>query len=166
MSSRIRSRGGKSAAGIHTIHIPRQRGRRGAQPFVVIVPERPSLTREALGFLGRTLWKARTALAPTGLALLAFPVTGLLHVLAWWSWLLVAPLAAGPVLWFGVVQRRRPARGHVLAWRIGLASLATIAVAWVALATAFGSLAGPLELFWLLTLIVAQTAWLIVRRSH
>lgn len=52
MSSRTRARGAKTAAGVHTIRIPRQRGRRGADPFVVVVPERPSLTREALAVVG------------------------------------------------------------------------------------------------------------------
>ncbi|KUN91124.1 hypothetical protein [Streptomyces caeruleatus] len=165
MSSRTRARGMK-AASVHTINIPRQRGRRGAQPFVVVVPERPSLTREALGFLGRSLWSSRRALAPTGFALLALIVTALLHVLGWWSGLALAPLAAAPVLWLGIIQRRRPAHGSALAWRIGLAALSTLAGGWAALAAGFGPLAGPLELVWLLGLIAAQTAWLIVRRTH
>jgi hypothetical protein len=156
----------KTAAGVHTIHIPRQRGRRGAQPFVVVVPERPSLTREAAGFLGRAVWKGRHALAPTGLALLALIITALLHVLGWWSGLVLAPLAVAPAVWFGVVQRRRPGRASTLAWRIGLAVLATVAFVWAALAAGFGPLAGPLELVWLLTLIVAQTGWLFVRRTR
>lgn len=107
MSSRTRSRGLKTAAGVHTVHIPRQRGRR-SQPFVVVVPEHPSLTREAFGFLGRTLWRFRTALAPTGLALLAWPLTAILHAIAWWSGLLLAPVAAAPLLWLSFMQRRRP----------------------------------------------------------
>jgi hypothetical protein len=61
VSSRTRTRG---AAGVHTVRIPHQRGRR-SQPFLIVVPDRPSLTREALGFLGRLLWTFRAALAPT-----------------------------------------------------------------------------------------------------
>jgi hypothetical protein len=156
----------KTAAGVHTVHIPRQRGRRGAQPFVVVVPERPSLTREALGFLGRALWRSRRTLAPTALALIAVPLAAILHALAWWSGLLLAPLAIAPVLWFGFLQVRRPGRGSVIAWRAGLTLLATAALAWLALAAGFGPLAGPLELLWLLTWIAAQSAWLIVRRTH
>ena len=163
MSSRTRSRGLKTAAGVHTVHIPRQRGRRGAQPFLVVVPEQPSMTREALGFLGRLLWRFRSALAPTGFALLAWPLTAILHAIAWWSGLLLAPLAAGPLLWFGIMQRRRPARTSVLAWRAGLTALATLALAWSAFAAGFGPLTGPLPLVWVLAWIVAQTAWLIVR---
>jgi hypothetical protein len=166
VSSRTRARTAKTAAGIHTVRIPRQRGRRGAQPFVVIVPEQPSLTREALGLLGRMLWRFRTALAPTLLAAAAVPLAAILHALAWWSGLLLAPLAFGPALWLGIVQRRRPGRRSVLAWRAGLAALTTAALAWVALAAGFGPLAGPLELLWLLTWIAAQSAWLIVRRTH
>ncbi|WP_033321221.1 hypothetical protein [Streptomyces yerevanensis] len=166
MSSRTRTRTVKTAAGVHTVRLPRQRGRRSAQPFVVVVPERPSLTREVLGFLGRALWRFRGSLAPTGFALLALVVTALLHLLGWWSGLVLAPLAAAPVLWLGILQRRRPARGSALAWRIALAALTTVAAAWAALAAGFGPLAGPLELVWLLTLIAAQSAWLIVRRTH
>ncbi|WEO97849.1 hypothetical protein A6P39_029645 [Streptomyces sp. FXJ1.172] len=166
MSSRTRTRGAKTAAGIHTVRIPRQRGRRATQPFVVVVPESPSLTREALGFAGRMLWRFRVALAPTALGLLALVVTAILHSIAWWSGLLLAPLAALPVLWLLVMQRRRPARTSVLAWRAGLTVLATVALAWAALAAGFGPLAGPLELIWLLIWLTAQTAWLIVRRSH
>ncbi|MGW2416434.1 hypothetical protein ACWCV5_30300 [Streptomyces tubercidicus] len=166
MSHRIRTRGGRAAASVHTVHIPRQRGRRGAQPFVVVVPERPSLSREALGFLCRALWKSRRALAPTGCAVLAFAGTALLHAMAWWSGLVMAPLAVAPALWLGLVHFRRPTQGSAALWRVGLALLATAAFAWAALAAGFGPLAGPLELVWLLTWIAAQTAWLIVRRTH
>ncbi|WSQ11161.1 hypothetical protein OG604_27340 [Streptomyces sp. NBC_01231] len=166
MSSRTRTRTVKTAAGVHTVRIPRQRGRRSAQPFVVVVPEHPTLTREALGFVGRALWRFRSSLAPTGFALLALVVTALLHVLGWWSGLVLAPLAAAPPLWLAIVQRHRPARTSALAWRIALAVLATLAFAWAALAAGFGPLAGPLELVWLLMLIAAQTGWLIVRRTR
>ncbi|MFF7371963.1 hypothetical protein [Streptomyces tricolor] len=166
MSSRTRTRMAKTAAGVHTIHVPRQRGRRRSQPFVVVVPERPSLAREAFGFLGRVLWRFRTALTPTFLAALAWPLTAVLHALAWWSALVLAPLAVAPVLWLGFVHIRRPARVAASAWRAGLALLATTAFAWLALAAGFGPLAGPLELIWLLAWLAAQTAWLIVRRAH
>ncbi|MFF5155380.1 hypothetical protein ACFY3N_03740 [Streptomyces sp. NPDC000348] len=166
MSSRIRARGAKTTAGVHTVRIPRQRGRRGAAPFVVVVPERPSLTREALAVVGGWLWRSRRALAPTALAVLALVVAALLHVIAWWSALLLAPTAAGPLAWLLITQRRRPATGSVLAWRIGLAALTSSALAWLAVAAGFGPLAGALELWWLLTLITTQTAWLIVRRTH
>ncbi|MGW7084885.1 hypothetical protein ACWGH2_15540 [Streptomyces sp. NPDC054871] len=168
MSSRTRSRTrtAKVSAGATTVRIPRQRGR-SAQPFVIVVPERPTLTSRLAGFLGRLLWAHRRALAPLGIALAAFPITAVLHALAWWSGLLLAPLAAGPLAWLLITQRRRPAADRsVLGWRIGLTALGTAATAWVATAAAFGPLAGPLELLWLLTLITAQTAWLIVRRTH
>lgn len=166
MSSRARARGVKTAAGVHTVRIPRQRGRRHAEPFIVVVPERPSLAREAAAVLGGLLWRSRHALVPTALALVAVVVAGLLHVMAWWSGLLLAPVAAGPLAWLLIVQRRRPATGTVLAWRIGLAALVSSALAWLATAAAAGPLAGALELWWLLTWITAQSAWLIVRRTH
>ncbi|BCK69794.1 hypothetical protein Srufu_037470 [Streptomyces libani subsp. rufus] len=165
MSSRSRTRSAK-AAGVTTVRLPRQRGRRAADPFVIVVPERPSLTRQAMTGLALILWNHRRALAPTGAALLAFLLTALLHALAWWSGLVLAPLAVAPVLWLGFVHFRRPAQGSSALWRIALALLATVAFAWVALAAWFGPLAGPLELVWLLTWIVAQAAWLIVRRTH
>ncbi|MFJ6391503.1 hypothetical protein ACIQJT_28275 [Streptomyces sp. NPDC091972] len=161
MSSRTRTR----AAGVHTVRIPRQRGRR-SQPFLIVVPDRPSLTREVLGFLGRLLWTFRAALAPTALALLALVVTALLHVLGWWSGLVLAPLALAPAVWFAVLQHQRPGHGSTLAWRIALSALATLIGAWAALAAAFGPWTGPLGLIWLIALIVAQSAWLIVRRTH
>lgn len=169
MSSRTRSRRSsvKVPVGATTVRIPRQRGRRSAQPFIVVVPDRPTLCREALGWVGRLLWTHRRALAPLALSVTALPLTAVLHALAWWSGLILAPLAAGPLGWLALMQRRRPAgdRG-VLGWRIGLALLATAATAWLALAAAFGPLAGPLELLWLLTLIAAQSTWFIIRRSH
>ncbi|MEU1558197.1 hypothetical protein ABZ517_36620 [Streptomyces scabiei] len=166
MSSRTRTRAVKTAAGVHTVRLPRQRGRRSAQPFVIVVPERPSLTREALGFVGRMLWRFRVSLAPTGLSVLAFVVAALLHVTAWWSSLVVAPLAALPVAWLLVMQRRRPARGATLGWRIGLSVLATLAAVWLALAAGFGPLAGPLPLLWLLIWITVQSVWFFVRPSR
>ncbi|MYT12176.1 hypothetical protein YWIDRAFT_01414 [Streptomyces sp. SceaMP-e96] len=165
MSSRSRTRAVK-AAGVTTVRIPRQRGRRAADPFVIVVPERPSLTRQALTGLALILWNHRRALAPTGAALSAFLVTALLHALAWWSGLVLAPLVVAPALWLGFVHFRRPSQGSAALWRVALALLATLAFAWVALAAWFGPLAGPLELVWLLTWLVAQTAWLIVRRTH
>ncbi|MFD9040492.1 hypothetical protein [Streptomyces bottropensis] len=162
MSSRTRTR---RAAGVHTVRIPRQRGRR-SDPFVIVVPERPSLTREALGFIGRMLWRFRRALAPTGAAALAFIAAALLHLTAWWSGLVIAPAALAPALWVLLMQRRRPASGSVFGWRIGLAALATLAAAWLALAAGFGPLTGPLVLLWLLVWITVQTTWFIVRPSR
>ncbi|MEH0635448.1 hypothetical protein QBA35_19315 [Streptomyces bottropensis] len=166
MSSRTRTRAVKTAAGVHTVRLPRQRGRRSAQPFVIVVPERPSLTREALGFVGRLLWRFRRALAPTGFAVLAFVVAALLHLTAWWSALVIAPTVLAPTLWVLLMQRRRPASGSVLGWRIGLAVLATFAAAWLALAAGFGPLAGALPLLWLLVSIAAQSVWFFVRPSR
>ncbi|MFF5854333.1 hypothetical protein ACFY8B_01645 [Streptomyces sp. NPDC012751] len=166
MSSRTRARGLKSAAGVHTVRIPRQRGRRAGQPFVIVVPEQPSLTREAAGWAGRMLWRHRGALAPTGLSLLALAAAGVLHAAAPWTGLVLAVLAAGPAVWVLLAQRRRPGTGSALAWRIGLAALATLGGGWLAAAAGFGPLTGPLGWLWLLIWGTAQTVWLIVRRTH
>ncbi|WP_105970951.1 hypothetical protein [Streptomyces geranii] len=166
MSSRTRTRRVKTTAGVHTVRLPRQRGRRTAQPVLVVVPERPSIARELAGWAGGLLWRFRHALAPTGIALAVFVVTALLHALAWWSALVLAPAVAAPIGWLLFVQRRHPAHRTTLAWRIATAALATLALAWAALAAGFGPLAGPLELLWLLLLLPAQTGWLIVRRTH
>ncbi|WP_327662424.1 MULTISPECIES: hypothetical protein [unclassified Streptomyces] len=170
MTSRTssRARAAKVPAGATVIKMPRQRrsGRR-AQPFVVVVPEHPSLTRRLTEWLFLALWDHRRALAPSVLALAAFPFTALLHALAWWSGLLLAPAAAAPLVWLLVMQRRHPASDRaVLGWRIGLALLGTTAVAWASLAAAFGPLAGPLPLLWLLITAAAQTTWLIVRHNR
>ncbi|WP_338682180.1 hypothetical protein QD712_06955 [Streptomyces acidiscabies] len=165
MSNRTRARAVKSAAGVHTVSIPRQRGRRGEQ-VVIVVPERPTLTRLLAGAAGRALWRARRALAPTALALAALPLSGVLHLLAWWSSLLLAPFAVAPVVWLLVMHRRRPAKGSVVMWRAGLAALATLAAVWLCLAAGFGPLAGPLPLLWLLLLIAVQTVWTVVRRTR
>jgi hypothetical protein len=165
VSSRTRTRTVKTAAGVHTVQIPRQRGRRGAQPFVVVVPERPSLTREAFGFLGRLLWKHRRGIAPLTLAVAALPGTALLHWWAWWSGLLLAPLAVAPLGWLAFALLRRPAGRSVLLWRIGLAASATSALTWLSLAAGFGPTAGPLPVLWLLVTLAVQTAWLVIRRK-
>ncbi|MFJ3771115.1 hypothetical protein ACIPX0_05405 [Streptomyces sp. NPDC090075] len=163
MSSRTRARG-RRAASVTSINIPRQRGRR-SQPFIVVVPEHPSLTREALGFAGRLLWKSRSALAPTALALLALAVTAILHALSWWYGLVFLPVALAPGAWLGIMHVRRPRTGSTLYWRITAAAAVTLAVVWLLLAAVFGPFAGPLEGIWLAGWILAQAAWLIVRRS-
>ncbi|MER5882588.1 hypothetical protein ABT160_02045 [Streptomyces sp. NPDC001941] len=131
-----------------------------------MIPERPSLLSEAALFVGRVLWGARRALVPTVLAVLALVLAAVLHTSAPWAGVPLGLLAAGPAAWLLLMQRARPGRATVLAWRIALATLATVAGAWLALAVVFGPLAGPLEVVWLLLWIVAQTAWLIVRRTH
>ncbi|MFE7072320.1 hypothetical protein ACFU96_19775 [Streptomyces sp. NPDC057620] len=167
MTSRTRPRRAlKVPAGATTVRIPRQRGRRNAQPFVVVMPERRSLTREAVSALGGVLWHFRRQLAPTGFAVLAFALSGLLHILAGWSGFLIGTAAVLAAGWLAIVQRNRPETGTVLAWRIGLASLAFLAASWVATATVLGPLTGPLETVWLLICIAAQAVWLIVRRTH
>ena len=163
MSSRTRTRVQKVPAGAQTIRIPK--GRR-SEPVIVVVPERPSLTRQALMGLALIVWDHRRALAPTSLALLAVGVTTLLHLVAWWSGLVLAPAALAPLVWLAIVQRQRPAKGSSLAWRIALSVASTLAAGWMAAGAIFGPLTGPLELLWLLALIGTQTTWLIVRRTH
>ncbi|MCI3930196.1 hypothetical protein [Streptomyces sp. AN091965] len=163
MPSRTRTR--KTSSGVHTVRIPRGRGRRG-QPFVVIVPERPTLTLEALGVAAcGYLWRARTSLYPTVLAVLGFVLAAVLHVLAWWSCFLPGAGVVAPLAWLAVAQRSDPAAGAELALRAALASALTLAALWLTAAMAFGPTTGPLELIWLLALIGAQAIWLIIRRT-
>ncbi|MFE3180798.1 hypothetical protein ACFXKR_07825 [Streptomyces violascens] len=169
MSSRTRARSRRAVkvpAGATAVRIPAQRGhgRRAAQPFVVVVPERPSFLREMAGLFGGLLWDHRRALAPIALSVLLFVLTGLAHWLVWWSGLLLAPSAAAPLVWLLFVERHRPSKVRgVRRWRITLALFATAALAWAALAAGFGPLSGPLVLLWLLITIAAQTLWLIGR---
>ncbi|AZQ72767.1 hypothetical protein EKH77_17440 [Streptomyces luteoverticillatus] len=148
-----------------TVRIPRQRRRgRGSDPFVVVVPERLPLSHELLFFLGRTLWAHRRAAVPLLSALSVLVVTAVLHALAWWSGLVLAPVAAAPLVWLVSVQQRYPAGStSVRAWRVALALLATGALTWIAMAAAFGPLTGPLALWWLVLLIAAQIVWHVAR---
>lgn len=165
MPSRTRTRVRKVPAGAHTVRIPRQRGRRGAQPLVFVMPERPSLAREFGAFAARLLWDHRVRLAPIALGLTALAATAVLHWWAWWSGLILAPLAAGPLVWLLIAQRRRPAGRSVTWWRAGFTVLGTAALAWLALAAGFGPLAGPLFTLWLIIALAAQVAWMVIRRK-
>ncbi|EFL01368.1 integral membrane protein [Streptomyces sp. SPB78] len=166
MNSRTRTRARLLKTGAHTVQIPRTRGRRGMSPYVVVVPERPSLTHEAAAVLLRWLWRSRTALAPTGVALGAFVLGVLLHLVAPWAVYLLAPLAAAPLAWLVLAHRARPAHGPALAWRAGLVALAASVLAQLAASVAYGPLAGGLGVWWLLNLLLAQTAWPVLRRTH
>lgn len=165
MPSRTRTRVQKVPAGVQTVRIPGQRGRRGEQ-VVIVVPERHSLTRQLLGGLALMAWDHRRTLAPIPLAVLALGVAWILHTVAWWSGVVLAPAAIAPLVWIAIMQRRRSASGATLAWRIGLSIASTVASGWLAAAAIFGPFFGPLELLWLLILIAAQTVWPIVRRTH
>ncbi|WP_342791166.1 hypothetical protein [Streptomyces montanus] len=155
----------KEPAGATTVRIPRQRGRRGADPFVVVVPERPSLLREMAAGLALIAWDHRRSLAPVALAVTALPLTAVLHWWAWWSGLILAPLALAPLGWLAFAILRRPAGRSVLFWRLGLGVGATSALTWLALAAAFGPAAGPLLTLWLIFTVAAQVAWLVIRRK-
>ncbi|MEU2606846.1 hypothetical protein [Streptomyces albus] len=149
-----------------TVRIPRQRGHR-SQPIIVVTPERPSVSRRLLGFLAVRLWEHRGALAPLVVAVAVWPLAALLHWWAWWTGLLLAPVAAVPLVWLARVQRHHPdALTAAVRWRTVLALLTAVAGAWTALAAAFGPLAGPLETCWLVIFAAVQTVWLIVRRSR
>lgn len=140
--------------------------RRRGQQFIVVVPEAPSFSRQAFVFLGAAAWKARQALAPTGIAIAGFVLAAILHAIAWWSCFLLAPLVVAPMVWLSVTQRSRPARGTDRAWRIGFSAATACAAAWLTAAALRGPLSGPLDILWLLALIGAQTAWLVARRTR
>ncbi|EXU86280.1 membrane protein [Streptomyces noursei PD-1] len=155
------------ASEVTAVHIPHQRGRRGDAPFVVVVPQRPTLTARAAAAVGWWVWEHRLALAPTLLGLVALPLSAVLHLLAWWSGVLLTPLAGVPLAWLITLQRDDPALDRAaFGWRLALTLAAITAVAWLALAAAFGPLAGPLGWLWVFLLIAAQSIWSLVRRSH
>lgn len=165
MSSRTRTRVQKVPASAATVRIPRRNGRRSAQPLVFVMPERPSLAREFAAFGVRLLWDHRVGLAPLTLGLTALASAGVLHWWAWWSGLILAPFATGPLVWLLIAQRRRPAGRSATWWRAGFTVLGTMALSWLALAAGFGPLAGPLFTLWLIITIAAQVAWLVIRRK-
>ncbi|WP_405807457.1 hypothetical protein OG729_20100 [Streptomyces sp. NBC_00210] len=170
MTNRTRIRTAKVPRGTTAIRIPRQGrrriGRRAAQPIVLVVPEQPSLGARAAAAAGGWLWDRRGSWAPTAIALAAFLAAAIVHALAWWSGLVLAPATAAPLIWLLRTNRQRPAGDpSVRRWRNGLVLLATTATAWAALALAFGPTAGPLELLWLISTIAAQTLWLRSRRT-
>lgn len=156
----------KTGAGAATFRVPRTRGLRGSAPYVVVVPERPSFTHEAAAALLRWLWCRRGGFTPTGVALGAFLLGVVLRLIAPWAVFLLVPLAVVPLAWLALVHRARPARGGALAWRAGLTALAVSALAQLAAAVALGPLAGELSVWWLLNLLVAQTAWPVLRRTR
>ncbi|MFH8793295.1 hypothetical protein [Streptomyces sp. NPDC017941] len=166
MSSRTRPRARtvKVPAGATTVRIPRQRGRR-QQSFVLVVPERPTLTSQAVRTLGRLLWHHRLALLPTGLAVLALTVAAILHVTASWAGYLL--LAAGllPVLALLVPPLARRFAGGVRAWQWTAALLTALMGVWGSLAILLGPLAGPLEIFWFLGLLAAYALRPVLRRT-
>ncbi|GHG82781.1 hypothetical protein [Streptomyces griseocarneus] len=163
MSSRTRSH--KVRAGSSTVRIPRQsRWRRSSTPFVVVVPERPPLSLELLAWFARLLWRHRIRLAPLALATAAWPLTALLHALAWWSGLLFAVAAVLPLGWMVHVNAHRPAGQSASRWRLMSAAVITAAMGWLALAASFGPTTDPLPLTWLLITITTQTGWSVLRR--
>ncbi|MEV0177708.1 hypothetical protein AB0I54_00150 [Streptomyces sp. NPDC050625] len=148
-----------------TAYVPRTR-RRDAQPIVLVVPERPTLAQRAMSAFGAWLWETRGTWAPTGVALAALLATGVLHLLAWWTALLLAPAAAAPSGWLAWIGVRRPARDRsIRRWRRALAALATTAAIWAVLAVGFGPFARPLVVIWLALATTAQALWLYTRRT-
>ncbi|AWI30416.1 hypothetical protein [Streptomyces tirandamycinicus] len=170
MSNRTRARGAKIPPGATAIRVPRQRrrgfGGRQMGPIILVVPEKPSLAARATYAVGGWVWDRRRSWAPTGIAVVAFVAAAIVHVLAWWTGLVLAPATAAPLVWLWWTSRHRPAEARsVRRWRRGLALLGIAAAAWAALAVAFGPTAGPLELLWLIATIAAQALWLQLRRT-
>ncbi|WP_405658208.1 hypothetical protein [Streptomyces sp. RK9] len=154
----------KVPAGATTVRIPRQRGRR-QQSFLLVVPERPTLSSQALRTVGRLLWHHRMALLPTGLAVLSLIATAVLHALAPWASVLVATVGLLPLI---LLLTPSPYRGRLAdenrAWKWGAASVAAVVGLWAGLAILLGPLAGPLEVLWFLGLLAVNGLWFTVRR--
>lgn len=155
----------KVPAGATTVRIPRQRGRR-QQSFVLVVPERPTLTSQALRTAGRLLWRHRAALLPAGLAVLALIATAVLHALAPWAGLLVAVVGLLPlIVLLSPPLSRRWSKGGVRVWQWSAAAIAAGVGLWAAAAILLGPLAGPLEILWFLGLLAAYALRAAVRRT-
>ncbi|MFH8787563.1 hypothetical protein [Streptomyces roseoverticillatus] len=160
-----RTRASTPSARVTTVHIPQQRGRRQDAPFVVVVPERPSLLARAAAAVGWWLWRTRRSWVPTGAAVLLLPFTGVVHLMAPHAGSVLAVVAALPVLWLAAASRKRPAPGKsVLRWRVTITAVITALTGWTALAVFYGPFAGPLPWLWLLVAGAAQGAWSLLRR--
>ncbi|MFD9881527.1 hypothetical protein ACFWZT_08690 [Streptomyces alboflavus] len=166
MSSRTRPRARtvKVPAGATTVRIPRQRGRR-QQSFLLVVPERPTLSSQALRTVGRLLWRHRLVFLPAGLALLALVLTAILHALAPWTGVLVAVAGVLPLVVLLTPPLYRRFTGGVRAWQRAVASLSAVVGLWGALAILLGPLAGPLEVLWLVGLLAAYGLRAAIRRT-
>lgn len=166
MSSRTRPRARtvKVPAGATTVRIPRQRGRR-QQSFVLVVPERPTLTGQALRTMGRLLWRHRLALIPAGLAVLSLIVTAVLHAFAPWTAYLMTVAGLLPLIALLTPPIHCRLAGGVRAWQWGGAALAAAVGLWAGLAVLFGPLAGPLEALWFLGVLAAYGLRAAIRRS-
>ncbi|MCI3930267.1 hypothetical protein [Streptomyces sp. AN091965] len=154
----------KVSAGATTVRIPRQRGRR-QDSFLLVVPERPSLTARALHTVGLLLWRQRLALLPTATAVLLLLLAAILHVLAPWAGVLVAVAGLLPLLVLAIPPLRRRVKGGERSWQWAAAAAAAVVGLWTALAILLGPLCGPLGVLWFLGLLGAQGAWFVLRRS-
>ncbi|WP_327386670.1 hypothetical protein [Streptomyces sp. NBC_01207] len=164
MSRRTRTHTAKGAA--PTVHIPRQRGHRHGPQIIVVVSDEPTLTARATAATGRWVWKHRRTWAPTGLAILLLPVTGVVHLITPWAALVAAPAAAVPLAVLGWKAKGRPVRTPAeAAWLTILAALATAGLTWFSLALWAGPFMPVLMGLWSLTTLAAQVIWLISRRS-
>ncbi|MFH9070256.1 hypothetical protein [Streptomyces alboflavus] len=167
MSSRTRPRARtmKVPAGATTVRIPRQRGRR-QQSFVFVVPERPTLTGQALRTAGRLFWRHRAALLPAGLSVLALIATAVLHVLAPWAGIGIVVVGLLPLiaLLTPPLSRRWLKSGDRM-WQWAAAVLAAVVGLWAGLAILLGPLAGPLEVLWFLGLLAAYGLRAALRRT-
>ncbi|BAU84722.1 integral membrane protein [Streptomyces laurentii] len=167
MSRRFRPRTAQVPAGATTVHIPQQRGSRSAGPVVVLVSEPPrSLSSRATRALGRLAWHYRAAWAPTGFALLAYPLVAVVHVVGpWAAWVLAAATLAPPVGVWWRVRKHADRLGERPGRLLTLAGLVTAALGWAAATVHFGPLTAPLAWLWLGLTLAAQSFWLVIRRS-
>ncbi|MEU6902296.1 hypothetical protein [Streptomyces virginiae] len=163
MSRRTRTHTARGAA--PTIHVPRQRGnRQGPQVIVVVSDEPPTLTQRAAAATGRWVWKHRRTWAPTALAILLLPVTGIVHLITPWAALVAGPAAAIPLAVLGWKAKGRPVLNHAAgARRIASAVLALAALTWLCLALWFGPAEPVLMGLWSLITLDAQITWLFAR---
>ena len=161
------------------VQIPRQRGRRGAPaahvidlgrgttPLVVMIPERPTLTRQLAYATGAVLWRHRAAWAPSWGALGLFAASGLLSVAAPAAGIVLAvPALLVPAGW-AIVRRWHPrsaVRRRARALRLPVL-VSCSALAWTAAAVLAGPANWPLFGLWLAGTAAGQAAWWRSRRA-
>ncbi|MCX4800604.1 hypothetical protein OG594_02765 [Streptomyces sp. NBC_01214] len=168
MSRRTRTHTAMGAA--PNVHIPRQRGHRHGPQIIVVVSDEPTLTARVTAATGRWVWKHRRTWAPTGLAILLLPVTGVVHLITPWAALVAAPAVAVPLAVLGWKANRAAAACTPAerARRASLAVLALTSLTWFSLALWFGPAAPVLMGLWSLITLHAQITWLFarLRTSH
>ncbi|GAA0426491.1 hypothetical protein [Streptomyces luteireticuli] len=140
-----------------TVRIPKQR--RGARqaPVVIVVPEQLTWRQRAVAAIGRAAWRRRRSFLPVTVAVLCLLGVAIVHGIAPAIWPVPVLAALGGPAWLVWAEQKRPAIApRVRAWRYVLAAAWLTGGSWAAASIAYGPLAGPLPLFWLVLTITGH----------